>query len=101
VNRSKATYKKWVSETLDEPLIRQIEKLRNTKDVKHVRIMPDVLSDMDETWTAALLARNVTDERILGFSNNVPLSASQYGAPTYYGFFEPGRTVALQLQYKY
>jgi tRNA-splicing ligase RtcB (3'-phosphate/5'-hydroxy nucleic acid ligase) len=42
VNRSKATYKKWVSETLDEPLIRQIEKLRNTKDVKHVRIMPDV-----------------------------------------------------------
>jgi iron complex outermembrane recepter protein len=59
------------------------------------------LSDTDDTWSAALLARNVTDERILGFSNNVPLSASQYAAPTYYGFFEPGRTVALQLRYKF
>jgi iron complex outermembrane recepter protein len=59
------------------------------------------LSDIDNTWTAALLVRNLTDKSTLGFSNNVPLAASQFGAPTYYGFVEPGRSVALQLQYQY
>ncbi len=41
-NKPKATYQKWISETLDERVSQQIERLRHAKDVKHVRIMPDV-----------------------------------------------------------
>ena len=59
------------------------------------------LGDTDETWSVALLGRNITDETTIGFSNNVPLATSQFAAPTYYGFFDPGRTVAAQFKYNF
>ncbi|ROS04917.1 outer membrane receptor protein involved in Fe transport [Sinobacterium caligoides] len=59
------------------------------------------LADADDRWNVALLGRNITDETTIGFANNVPLAASQFAAPTYYGFFDQGRTLALQMQYNF
>ncbi|WP_101760125.1 TonB-dependent receptor [Oceanicoccus sp. KOV_DT_Chl] len=59
------------------------------------------LSDLDEQWTAALLVRNATDETTIGFANNVPLATSQFAAPSYYAFYDQGRSWALQLKYNF
>ncbi len=70
------------------------------------------LSSVDGDWSVALIADNITDEEILTFGNQAPVSTtlsstfnSAIGAPgvatAYYGFFEAPQNVALQLRYNF
>ena len=54
-----------------------------------------------EKWTFAILGRNLTDEKVIQFSSQVPLSGSALSAPAYYGYFHPPRTVSAQFDYRF
>jgi hypothetical protein len=49
----------------------------------------------------ALLGRNLTDEEVVSYANDTPLAFSQFGTPTYYGFIDRSRNIALQASYKF
>lgn len=51
-----------------------------------------------EKWSVALVGKNLTDEDVVGFAADTPLS-NVLGAPSYSGYVERPRTVALQLRY--
>jgi len=42
-----------------------------------------------EQWTFAILGKNLTDEDVIEFSSEVPLSGSDLLAPAYYGYLHP------------
>ena len=44
----------------------------------------------------ALLAKNLTDEKVLSFGGDTPLAGSTFGAKSNYAFYLPGQTLALQ-----
>lgn len=50
----------------------------------------------DAGWSLAVLARNVTDEDVLTFGGDTPLSGTTFGVKSNYAFFNPGRTIAVQ-----
>lgn len=55
------------------------------------------LTDINNDWQVALLAKNLTDEQTISFTTDMPFSpAGFYGA-----WAEQGRSVALQFGYKY
>jgi outer membrane receptor protein involved in Fe transport len=54
-----------------------------------------------ESWTLALLGKNLTDKEVIEFSSVVPLSGSSLRAPAYSGFLQPPRTVAIQFEYRF
>jgi hypothetical protein len=56
----------------------------------------------DGRWELALLGRNLTDEDIQTISGDVPLSGgSPFFNHTFSGFFEPPRSIAVQLTLRY
>lgn len=59
------------------------------------------LADADNRWEVALLGRNLTDEEVVSYANDTPLAFSQFGSPTWYGFVERSRSVALQASYRF
>jgi len=59
------------------------------------------VSDQDDTWTLAVLAKNLTDETIITYANDTPLSANLSGSIGHYGFLEAPRTVAVQGSYRF
>jgi outer membrane receptor protein involved in Fe transport len=59
------------------------------------------LADADDKWEVALLGRNLTDEEVVSYANDTPLAFSQFGTPTWYGFVERSRSVALQASYRF
>ncbi len=59
------------------------------------------ISDLDRRWELALLGRNLTDEEVVSYANDTPLAFSQFGTPTYYGFIDRSRNIALQASYKF
>jgi outer membrane receptor protein involved in Fe transport len=54
-----------------------------------------------EKWTFAILGKNLTDEDVIEFSSEVPLSGSNFLAPAYYGYLHPPRTIAAQFDYRF
>jgi outer membrane receptor protein involved in Fe transport len=52
-------------------------------------------------WQIALLAKNITDEKILSFGGDTPLSGSIFGAKSNYAFFGPGRTLTAQAIFRF
>lgn len=48
-----------------------------------------------ETWSVALLGKNLLDEEVITYSANVPLSERSFGTNSYYSFVRRPRTVAL------
>jgi len=54
-----------------------------------------------ENWSIALFGRNLTDEKIITYAGNVPLSGSSFGTNTFYGFIDRPATVGLQFQYDF
>lgn len=54
-----------------------------------------------ESWTVALVGKNLTDKETVTYVNTAPLSASTFQTPAYYGFVERPRTIALQADYRY
>jgi len=54
-----------------------------------------------ESWTLAVLGRNLANEDVIEFSSTVPLSGSALSAPAYSGFLQPPRTVSVQFAYRF
>jgi outer membrane receptor protein involved in Fe transport len=54
-----------------------------------------------EKWSFSILGKNLTDETVIQFSSQVPLSGSLLAAPAYYGYFHPPRTVSAQFDYRF
>lgn len=59
------------------------------------------LSDADDVWELAILAKNLTDEQIITYANDTPLSANLARSIGHYGFLESPRTVAIQGSYRF
>lgn len=59
------------------------------------------LSSVDDSWEIALLGKNLTDEEIITYTNDVPLSANLSQNVGFYGFVESPRTVAVQGVYRF
>jgi len=47
-------------------------------------------------WQLAVLAKNLSDEKVLSFGGDTPLAGSGFGAKSNYAFYNPGRTLAVQ-----
>lgn len=54
-----------------------------------------------ENWSIALFGRNLTDEKVLTYAGNAPLSGSSFGTNTFYGFVDRPATIGLQVQYDF
>jgi iron complex outermembrane receptor protein len=52
--------------------------------------------DQDGRWQIAVLAKNLSDEKILTFGGDAPLSGTSFYAKSNYAFYNPGRTISLQ-----
>jgi outer membrane receptor protein involved in Fe transport len=53
-----------------------------------------------ESWSLALVGKNLTDEDIASFSTDTPL-ASLFGTPSYTTYMERPRTIAVQAMYRF
>ena len=49
-----------------------------------------------ESCTGGLVAKNLTDEKVLTFGGDTPLAGSTFGAKSNYAFYSRGRTISLQ-----
>lgn len=54
------------------------------------------VGDQTGRWQLALLAKNLTDEKVLSFGGDTPLAGSTFGYKSNYAFFKAGKTLALQ-----
>lgn len=59
------------------------------------------IADPDERWEVALLGRNLTDRDVVTYANDTPLAFSQFGTPTWYGFVDRPRSIAVQASYRF
>ncbi len=59
------------------------------------------LSNPINGWDIALLGENLTDEDIILFGGDAPLSGSTFGAIAKYNFVAPGRSVGVQFTKKF
>lgn len=50
-----------------------------------------------DKWLAAFVGKNLTNEKVLSYAGNVPLSSSTFGTNTFFGFVERGRQLALEV----
>ena len=53
-----------------------------------------------DNWSPSLIRKNLTDEDILSFVTDTPLSAT-LGSPSYTGYMERQRTIAVQALYRF
>lgn len=54
-----------------------------------------------DNWIFALSGLNLTDERVLTYVGNNPLSGSTFNTNTFYGFVAPPRTFTLSATYEF
>jgi outer membrane receptor protein involved in Fe transport len=54
-----------------------------------------------DRWQVAFVGKNLSDEEMLTYAGNVPLSGSTFGTNSYYGFVDRGRQLALEAGYKF
>jgi iron complex outermembrane receptor protein len=61
------------------------------------------LSDYYDKWKVALIANNITDERVMTLSNSLPFSTTLTGGTgvAYYGIYDRPRNIALELTYNF
>ncbi|MBU3004956.1 TonB-dependent receptor [Paraglaciecola arctica] len=61
------------------------------------------LADYDDKWQVALIANNITDERVMTLSNSLPFATTLTGGTgvAYYGIYDRPRSVALELTYNF
>jgi iron complex outermembrane recepter protein len=94
-------------------------ELRSTLDLQYVdnhNVHPnqDPLFDIDsfttinlrvgldgDSWSVALLGKNLTDEKILSNANNLPLSNTSFGTNSFYAFAKAPRTIAAEVRYSW
>ena len=53
------------------------------------------------SWQIALLGKNITDEKILSFGGDSPLSGSSFLAKSNYAFYGAGRTITAQAIFRF
>ena len=53
------------------------------------------------SWEVAVLAKNLSDERVLQFGGDTPLAGSTFGAKSNYAFYGRGRTITLQGMFRF
>lgn len=54
-----------------------------------------------EQWTVALIGKNLSDESVLTYAADAPLSFSTFGAKAQYGFVKRPSTVAIEGTYRF
>jgi len=54
-----------------------------------------------ESWTLALIGKNLTDEDISSFATDTPLAGALFGTPSYTTYMERPRTIAIQAMYRF
>ena len=54
-----------------------------------------------DSWTLAVLGKNITDEKIIDFTYETPLSTTFSSAPAYTSYLKPPRTIAVQFDYRF
>ena len=59
------------------------------------------LGDPQGSWEVALVGRNLTDEEVVTYANDLPLAANLSQSSSYYAFVERERTVAVQGTYRF
>lgn len=61
------------------------------------------LTSPGETWTIALVGKNLTDESVITYANGLPVASvlTKGAGSGYYAFYEPSRSVALQATVKF
>lgn len=59
------------------------------------------LANEADGWEVALIAKNLTDEEVVSYSNDTPLAYSSFGAVSHYAFIERPRSVALQVSLRW
>jgi outer membrane receptor protein involved in Fe transport len=52
-------------------------------------------------WEIALLAKNLSDEKVLSFGGDTPLATTTFFAQSNYAFYKAGRTLSLQAQMRF
>ena len=60
-----------------------------------------LLDDVNGKWEVALMGRNITDEKIVSYANDVPLATGLFGTQTSYGFVQRTKSWALQTKYNF
>jgi len=58
------------------------------------------LASSNDTWSLALLAKNITDEKTTTWGNDVPLASQGFGQ-TYFQHIDAPRSVEIQAAYKF
>ena len=59
------------------------------------------LTAADDSWEVGLLAKNLTDEKIVTYANDTPLATNLIYSVGHYAFIEPPRTFAVQATYRF
>ena len=54
-----------------------------------------------EHWHLAVLGKNLTDEKVITYANNAPLSEGSFGTNSFYSFVNRPRTVTLEAAFKF
>ncbi|PKG80687.1 TonB-dependent receptor [Colwellia sp. 75C3] len=54
-----------------------------------------------ENWNIALFGKNMTNEEVLTYVGNNPLSGSTFGTDTFYGFVDRPATYGIQVDYNF
>jgi len=54
-----------------------------------------------ENWNIALFGKNMTNEEVLTYVGNNPLSGSTFGTDTFYGFIDKPAIYGIQLDYNF
>jgi len=55
----------------------------------------------NDNWHFAFVGKNLTDEDVLTYAGNVPISASVFGTNTFYAFVDRPRQYALKIGFHY
>jgi len=59
------------------------------------------VADVKSGWEVAIIGKNLTDEDVISYSNDVPLANSSFGSIGHYAFIERPRSVAVQVAYRW
>jgi iron complex outermembrane receptor protein len=59
------------------------------------------ITGRSERWELALVGKNLTNEKIITLSGDVPLAGGSFGAPGFSAFYEQPRSLALQATFRY
>ena len=54
-----------------------------------------------ENFSIAIFGKNITDEKILTYVGNVPLSINSFGTNTFYGFVDRPAAYGIQMSYDF